>query len=439
MRNLLLSVLTASVATGALVSAAAADITITYPSGWEGLMEPAFEEFEKKTGEKVVATVVPKEIDKRITIDLAGGAATDVIVYDSYRTSEYAESGYLADLNGYTASWADWDHYFGSLKDISTIDGAVRGIPVYTDVRMLWYNRAIFEKAGIAEPWEPKNWNDIFAAAEKIKASNPDVEYPFYFPVGTKLGEATTMQGFYMALLGADGAEGGANRLRDWDAGQWIGDSPAIRKTLSFYQDVFVNKELSGRELYYTPDVWGDMRRAFANGNIGIMANGSWEFNSIWRSAGIEKSTDERNEFMAWTKFPGDGSENAPATSNISGGWNIAIAESSEQKDLAWQLMETIFEADRYAEWVAGQGRPAVRRDALEAPAYKADAYLTSLSPLLEDTTGRDTFPGYSSVSAFVQQATTDILDGKSIDETVATFRENLEDEFGEEEVKIIE
>lgn len=439
MRNLLLSVLTASVASGALVTAAAADITITYPAGWEGLMEPAFEEFEKKTGEKVVATVVPKEIDQRITVDFAGGAASDVVVYDSYRTAEYAESGYLADLSAYTSNWGAWDNYFGSLKEISTISGSVRGIPVYTDVRMLWYNRAIFEKAGIEQPWQPKTWADILDAAEKVKATNPDVDYPIYFPVGTKLAEATTMQGFYMALLGADGSEGGANRLRDWNEGKWIGDSPAIRKTLSLYQEIFLNKELSGRELYYTPDVWGDMRRAFANGEIGIMANGSWEYNSIWRAAGIEKTPQERDAFMAWTRFPGDGSADAPQFSNISGGWNVAIAESSDQKDVAWQLVESIFDADRYAEWVAGQGRPAVRRDALEAPAYKADAYLTSLSPLLEETTGRDTYPGYSSVSAFVQQATTDILDGKSIDETVATFRENLEDEFGEDQVKIIE
>ncbi|MEW7009541.1 sugar ABC transporter substrate-binding protein [Lentilitoribacter sp. EG35] len=438
MRKHIIAGLLASVALGMAGTAAQADITITYPTGWEELMEPAFKAFEEKTGEKVIATVVPKDLDQRITVDFAGGAATDVVVYDSYRTAEYTESGYLADLTNYSTNWADWSLYFGSLKDISTINGEVRGVPVYTDVRMLWYNRAILEKAGVTLPWEPKTWADILDTAEQVKNKVSDVEYPIYFPVGTKLGEATTMQGFYMALLGADGNEGGANRLRDWDENKWIGDSPAIRKVLNLYQDIFINRELSGRELYYTPDVWGDMRRAFANGNIAIMANGSWEFGSVWRAAGIEKTAEEKSEFMAWTPFPGDGSANAPSYSNISGGWNVAVAEQSEQKDLSWQLIETILEAKSYAKWVAGQGRVAVRTDALEADVYQADAYLAAISPLVEKTTGRDTFPGYSSVSAFVQQATTSILEGLSVDEAVEEFKANLVDEFGEEEVKTI-
>jgi multiple sugar transport system substrate-binding protein len=439
MRNLLLVGATACLSICGWATSATADITVTYPTGWEELLEPAFRQFESETGEKVVSVVVPKDIDQRLVVDFAGGAASDVVVYDSYRTSEYTESGYLADLTAYAEKWEDWPHYFGSLKEISTISGVVRGIPNYTDVRMLWYNRAIFEQAGIEQPWKPATWSDVLAAAEKIKAAAPKVEYPLYFPVGTKMGEATTMQGFYMALLGADRSEGGRNRLRDWEKGLWIGDSPAIRKVLGLYQEIFVNRGLSARELYYTPDVWGDMRRAFADGKIGIMAGGSWEYRSIWRAVGTEKSPDEIDAFMAWAPFPGDGTEGAPLFSNISGGWNFGISEQSSQKDLAWKLVETILDGPKYAAWVAKQGRVAVRRDALEAPDYKANAYLTSLSPLLESTTGRDTYPGYSSVSAFIQEATAAILDGKSIDDVVATYRKSLEDEFGASKVTVIE
>jgi multiple sugar transport system substrate-binding protein len=421
------------------VSAAQAEVTITVPTGWEGLLDPAIAQFEQETGEKVVQVIVPKDIDQRLVVDFAGGAASDVVVYDSYRTSEYTESGYLADLTAYAEAWDDWGSYFGSLQTISTIDGSVRGIPNYTDVRMLWYNREVFERAGIAQPWEPKSWADMLDAAEKIKAAAPEVEYPLYFPVGTKMGEATTMQGFYMALLGADTPEGERNRLRDWNEGKWVGDSPAIRKVLGLYQDIFVNKSLSARELYYTPDIWGDARRAFIAGNIGILAGGSWEYRGIWRTMGEDKPLSDVDALMAWTPFPGDGTDGAPAFANISGGWNFGVSEQSTQKDLAWKLIETILDGPRYAAWVAEQGRVAVRRDALEAPEYKADAFLSSLSPLLESTTGRDTYPGYSSVSAFIQEATGSVIDGQSIDDVVRTYKENLEDEFGADEVKVVE
>ena len=125
----------------------------------------------------------------------------------------------------------------------SAYDGKVYALPTDTDVRMLWYNKANFEKAGIAMPWEPKSWADVLDAAQKLKDAG--VEYAFQLPAGTKQAEAATMQGFYMALLGADVPEGDRNRLRNRETGQWIGDSPGLRKTLDLYHQVYVEKELT--------------------------------------------------------------------------------------------------------------------------------------------------------------------------------------------------
>jgi multiple sugar transport system substrate-binding protein len=37
----------------------------------------------------------------------------------------------------------------------------------------IWYNKAVFEKAGLPVPWEPKSWADMTTAAETIKANVP--------------------------------------------------------------------------------------------------------------------------------------------------------------------------------------------------------------------------------------------------------------------------
>ena len=80
-----------------------------------------------------------------------------------------------------------------------------------------------------------------------------------------------------------------------------------------------------------------------------------------------------------------------------------------------------------------------VRTDISESPEYTADAYLAAATKLAADTTGRDTYPGYQVVSALVQQATADILDGASVEDVIAEYHAALVDEFGEENVMTYE
>jgi multiple sugar transport system substrate-binding protein len=68
-----------------------------------------------------------------------------------------------------------------------------------------------------------------------------------------------------------------------------------------------------------------------------------------------------------------------------------------------------------------------------------ADAYLAKATALAADTTGRDTIPGYQTVSALVQQATADILDGADVETVVQEYHDALVDEFGEEKVMTYE
>jgi multiple sugar transport system substrate-binding protein len=77
----------------------------------------------------------------------------------------------------------------------------------------------------------------------------------------------------------------------------------------------------------------------------------------------------------------------------------------------------------------------AVRSDIASSAAYSADSFLAKATDLAKDTTGRDTVPGYQKVSALVQRATSDILDGKSVDDVVKEYHAALVDEFGDAKV----
>jgi multiple sugar transport system substrate-binding protein len=411
-------------------------VTMMYPEWLTSLVEPGIANYEEATGQTVEAIRLPSDgYDQRIALDLAAGTAADVVVVDSFMVSELASAGYLHALDEQAAGWDQFEHYLPGLIDVVSHEGSLYALPTDTDVRMLWYNRSLFEDAGIAMPWEPQSWSDVIETAQTLK-DETGVENAFLLPAGTRQGEATTMQGFYMALLGADVPDEDRNRLRNWETGQWIGDSPALRRTLELYHEIYAERELATASINYSTDIAAAVREAMANDQIGILASGSWENVCLWDCNGVNLPTqEERDELVGWTPWPGSGEEGTMATTNISGGWAIGVNASASDPDAAFDLLTTVFDAENFGEWTVANRRMAVRTDISQSDAYMEDTYLASATELAAETTGRDTYPGYQVVSSLVQQMTADILDGLSVDDAIEEYRLSLIDEFGEDNV----
>jgi multiple sugar transport system substrate-binding protein len=412
---------------------AQAEVTIMYPEWIASLVEPGIEAYKAETGDTVNAIKLPGQgYDQRIALDLSAGTAADVNVIDSFMVSELAAAGYLQSLNDLAGAWDQYQYYLPGLLEVASYQGQVYALPTDTDVRMLWYDKSNFEKAGIAMPWEPKSWADILDAAQKLKDAG--VQYPFQIPAGTKQGEATTMQGVYMALLGADVPEGDRNRLLNRETNQWIGDSPALRRVFDLYHQVYVERELNPADLNYATDIGAAVRAALADDKLGILASGSWEDACLW-DCNAPPSREERDALVGWTPWPGSGEPGTKATTNISGGWAIGINAKAADPEASFKLVTSIFDEGNFKAWTLANHRMAVRTDISESPEYTADPFLAEATALAADTTGRDTIPGYQTVSALIQQATSDLLDGASVDEVIQGYHDALVDEFGEENV----
>ncbi|MGJ8583549.1 MAG: extracellular solute-binding protein [Marinosulfonomonas sp.] len=417
-----------------------ADVSIMYPDWIATLVEPGIANYEAKTGEKVNSIKLPGAgYQNRIAVDLAANTAADVAVIDSFMVAELAAAGYLEPLDSALSDWDQYQYYMKGLLDVTSFDGHPYALPTDTDVRMLWYDKSVFEKAGIEMPWSPKTWDDVLATAATVK-EKAGVDYAFVLPAGTKQGEAATMQGFYMALLGAGSPENDANRLRNWDAGKWIGSSPALTRTVGLYHDVYIDQELTDPAINYAADIGSAIREALDNDNLGILASGSWEWACLFDCNGVNvPSVEERNAMIGWTPWPGSGVDGAPKTTNISGGWSVGLNAASEDKDAALALMTEIFDFENYQNWIIEGGRMTVRTDVGDSPAYAENAYLAAATKMAATTTGRDTYPGYQVVSSLVQEMTGAILDGESVEDVLQEYHDALVDEFGEENVETIE
>lgn len=79
--------------------------------------------------------------------------------------------------------------FIESFLPAATVKGEQYGIPFTSSTRQLIYNKDLFTKAGIAAP--PKTWDELKAAAEKLKAAG--VQTPYGLPLGKEEAQGEFM------------------------------------------------------------------------------------------------------------------------------------------------------------------------------------------------------------------------------------------------------
>lgn len=425
------------------------ELTIEYGEPWKDLVKPVLSKYvEEMRAKGIEVTVKEKMIPygqdavKVITSDFAAGVAGDIIIVDSFMIPSYASAGYLYALDNLIAKWDDWNQYPEPMRRIVEWKGKVYGIMIDTDVRMIWYRKDIFKMAGLPENWQPKTWEDILKVAEVLKANTAKIKsslgvdefYPLYIPAGTKWGEATTMQGFYMLLLGADKPP--YNRLYDYEKDKWVCKSTALWRAFKFYIDVYQKYKVGPIEYNFAPDVWATHRKVFSEGKIAMEIGGSWEWGEGWGPEGIAplKACQEQcgadkqcyinceAKYIGYAKMPGysGGAQGEPPFITISGGWAIALnanlAKDETKLEVAWELVKFIASRDNIARFCAKYGKIAPRMDALQVPEYAGNAYLKAITEYLRFTDFRDALPDYPKVSSIIQEVTEKIIRGEITD-----------------------
>ena len=84
-------------------------------------------------------------------------------------TPRYAADGVLEPLTSYIEkSGYDLSDYWPALLESATYDGEVYGFPRDIDIAVLYYNKDIFDEAGVAYPDDTWTWDDFLAAAEQL-------------------------------------------------------------------------------------------------------------------------------------------------------------------------------------------------------------------------------------------------------------------------------
>ena len=98
-----------------------------------------------------------------------GGSAADVFHMNGPNIYKYADAGVIAPLDDYIAnSSLDMANYPEAMNTLYNVGGAQYGIPMDYDTIGLWYNKELFDAAGVAYPDETWTWEDLEAAAAAL-------------------------------------------------------------------------------------------------------------------------------------------------------------------------------------------------------------------------------------------------------------------------------
>ncbi|HVD12964.1 MAG TPA: extracellular solute-binding protein [Actinomycetota bacterium] len=383
---------------------------------------PAFEKQMADQGKKVDVQFVGSGADDedfktKLALDLKVGGGPDVISVDGPWVGEFAQAGYLKPLaevaGSEVDSWDGWQQMPKPVIGIMEFDGKRYGVPQGTDGRVLFYNKALFTKAGLGASWQPKSWDEILRTARQLKAKLPGVT-PLQINAGTSMGEATTAQGF-LPLLAAAG-----KGIYDEQAGTWQAGA-AVRDVLGFYQSVY-REGLGDPRLQQRADGRDRSFAQFADGKIAVLAEGDYFWRSVITPTQGLAPMKDRDQAVGYAlipaKQPGAG-VNGQDFVSLSGGGGWVINPNSKHAKEAWALIAFLASRPAVEELVKREPRLTSRNDVNQSALE--DPLLTFIAEkVLPITTTRPGVAIYPQVSQAIQEATEQVATGKADSEKAA-------------------
>lgn len=94
------------------------------------------------------------------------GTLSDVIMMHPEQVAKYAQGGMLASLEDMVASGAiDMSKFPENIVGDFTVDGVRYGVPKDYSTFGLWYNKDLFDAAGLEYPTADWTWDDLYNAA----------------------------------------------------------------------------------------------------------------------------------------------------------------------------------------------------------------------------------------------------------------------------------
>lgn len=238
--------------------------------------------------------------------------------------------GVLEALDDYIAKDSVDLSQYGGITDQVTVDGKLYELPFRSDFWVMFYNKDVFDKAGVAYPTNDMTFEQYDALARSVTNTTPGEEvYGAHYHT-------------WRSAVQLFGILDGKNSIVD---GNYEFLKPYYEMILKQQQDGVCQDyaTLKTSSLHYSG--------AFSQGNVGMMNMGSWFIPTLIDKIKTGEYTDCTNWGLA--KYPhAEGVEPGSTLATITA---LAIPTSAPNKDLAWEFVKFVT-GEEGAEIIASTG-----------------------------------------------------------------------------------
>lgn len=108
---------------------------------------------------------------KNMKLEASDGTLPQIFWLDASEAPEYSESGVLMDLSDFLSENADIQTALGGMENAFQDDNGQYGLPYQCNVQGIFYNKDLFDKAGVEYPTNDTTYEDFIGMIKKLKES----------------------------------------------------------------------------------------------------------------------------------------------------------------------------------------------------------------------------------------------------------------------------
>lgn len=288
---------------------------------WDNNQEPGLSQivadFTEKTGIKAQIQVTPwDQYWTMLEAGATGGSLPDVFWMHSNEFTKYAEYDMLLDLSDKIEASSDVDltKFPADIVGLYNYDGKQLAVPKDYDTIALWYNKTMFDEAGVSYPDESWTWDDLAAAAAKLTKADGS-QY------GYACATSNNQDGWYNIVYSM-----GGEIINDAKDKSGL-DKPETIKAVKFVSDLV--------KAGYTPpyDVMAENNpeTLLSSGTVAMASSGSWMLPAVCNMDYVKENCD-------LAVLPKDATTGRRVSIYNGLGW--AAAGNTDKPEEAWQLIE---------------------------------------------------------------------------------------------------